>query len=253
LLKPVIKFCLKRSIKFQEFTECAKQLFCELSQSEFAESSEKLSASRVSVITGLSRREVTRFSSTGKGESKLNQPNFIAKVISEWGSKRFKSSSSKTRILSCEGKSSEFAKLVSSISQDLNPYTVLNELERTGCIERVGNKVKLKTDHYISKGKTLEGYELLGKDLDNLIQGVEQNILALYKTPNLHLRTFYDNISPDDIEHIKKWLLAEGDNFHRRAREFLEKFDRGSHHDKNENPIQVSLTAFSFINPTNIN
>lgn len=250
LLRPIVRFCLRRSIKYPEFVECAKQLFCQLAQQECCSDSQAASVSKVSIITGLNRREVTRLKSSETVEA--GQPSLIAKIIGRWQSKAYRNVGGRTKSLSCDGKISEFAALVSSVSRDLNPYTVLFELERTGCVKRSGNKVKLTASQYIPKGKTLEGYQLLSEDLDLMIQGVEENILDNQDLENLHLRTFYDNISPHDVTTIKRWLLVEGKAFHRRARAYISQFDRDeSSGDTVSDAMHVSVGAFSFVGPRN--
>lgn len=250
LLRPIVRFCLRRSIKYSEFVECAKQLFCHLAQEECCSDDQEPSVSKISIITGINRREVTRLKNSevvGGGQS-----NLIAKIIGKWQSKPYRNVRGRIKSLNCDSKTSEFATLVNSVSRDLNPYTVLFELERTGCVSRSGNKVKLAANQYIPKGKALEGYQLLSEDLDLLLEGVEENILEAHDLENLHLRTFYDNISPKDVTTIKRWLLAEGKAFHRRARAFISQFDRDeSSCNPTSDAMQVSVGTFSFVKPNN--
>ncbi len=66
---------------------------------------------------------------------------------------------------------------------------------------------------------------------------------------NLHLRTDFDNIYTSEIIPIRRWLIAEGKAFHKRAREFLSRFDKDLNEDVDETRKaggKIVLTSFSF-------
>src|SRR5262249_3153550 len=91
-------------------------------------------------------------------------------------------------------------------------------------------------------------FELLSKDGESLISAAEENIFRRHSIPNLYIRTEYDNIYASDIPKIRKWLLKEGALFHKRAREFMNRFDRDIN-PRLEKIVKasasISLTSFS--------
>lgn len=127
-------------------------------------------------------------------------------------------------VLKLDGMESPFIQLIQSISTELNPYTVLFELERVGVVKRTSHGIKLLKSVYLTKDK-IEGYQFLSEDTDDLIQAVQENLEDQNNNPNLHLKTEYDNIPSTCIPQIKNWLLKEGSLFHKKARNFLSSFD----------------------------
>ena len=133
------------------------------------------------------------------------------------------------------------------MNKDVNHATLLFELERLGVLKRVASGAKLiRGVNYVNKtpGK---GIELLARDNDTLVQAVEENLFEAQETRNLHLRTEYDNIFREDIPKIREWLFSQGALFHKRAREYLSKFDKDINpRSEKEGGGTVVISAFSW-------
>jgi len=139
--------------------------------------------------------------------------------------RKYRSKSGRVRALSVLGNESEFAELVRSVSQDLNPYSVLAELDSARLIERKDDTVALVSQVYIPAGDIKRGFQLAASDIDDLVVSVEENIAHSDSPPNLHIKTSYDNIRQDAIPEIRKWCIEKGEKLHREAREYFSKFD----------------------------
>ncbi len=140
LIRPLARFCFKHNIRIQEFEEVAKLSFLDVAEEEIKLKNESVSQSRLSVITGLHRRDVNRLY-VQDSEPKLSH-NLLTRVIGQWRGSYSHKNGHPMR-LSLEGRPSEFMDLVWSISKDANPYAVMFELERSGLVKRVEDKVEL--------------------------------------------------------------------------------------------------------------
>ena len=252
VVRPVARFCLRHSIKLQELIEICKSAFIQAASEELLRRGGDMSVSRISVMTGVHRPDVMRLT---RSEAPLKtSPNLISRVIGQWQhDSRFRTKSGKPRTLTCEGLGSEFVQLIRSVSGDLNPYTVLFELERIAAVERTRHGLRLKARMYISKGDAQQGFDLLSHDMNDLVLCVEENVLARDTTPNLHIKTEYDNIVPEALTEIRAWLVKEGATFQRRVREYLAAFDRdvNSSLEGKGASIRVCLGTFSRVEHLN--
>ena len=249
LLRPIARMCLRHSIGFREFSNISKAALLVAAKEELESRGISPSASRLSVMTGLQRRDIAEIGRTQTNPLLEQQASICNRVIGQWLSdRRFIDRNKDPRLLSVAGKKSEFAKLLRVVSTDLNHYAVLFELERIGAVERVGNKVRLVTDAYVARADAANGYYLLSQDASSLISAVEENLLGSNEIPNLHAKTCYDNIDPKDIPHIRKWLIRFGHRVHSQARKFLAAYDRdiNSSHLTNSARSKVTLATFSF-------
>jgi hypothetical protein len=225
MLRPVMKFCLRHSIRIQDVLESCKVVMLQLAEEQMEAGAAKTSLSRLSVMTGIHRRDVMRIHKEGLPK---NQPfNFITKIIGQWQSDReFTTTNGRARTLSYKGNESEFAKLVGKVSRDLKPHTVLFELQRTGSVELRSSGVRLKRAVF-SPGKDLaDGARMMAAHTEQLMSAIEENLADTDAMPNFHLVTAYDDVVAEAAPHIREWILREGSKLHKRARDYLSQFDR---------------------------
>ncbi len=225
LLKPIARLCLERGVRLREFEQLFREVLVEEAQELIKASSNTVSASKVSVTTGLHRTEVARLI---RGEPREdNKHDVLTRVIGLWSqAKRYQDESGNPKLLTYEGTASQFAKLVESITKEGSHYPLLFELERLGFIEYKGNLVELKVVDYTPEPDMERACDLLSADVIDLAATIEGNIVNRKDGAHLHLRTVYDNISSVELPAIKKWLRERGAEFHAAMRAYLSKLDR---------------------------
>jgi hypothetical protein len=245
LARPALRYCLHHALGFHELLEAIKAEYVCLAQEAALNSQKRVTVSQLSVMTGLNRREVTRLCSDAA--SKTPRVCLAARVLSLWEQDaRFCSGVGKPRVLSLSEPGPRFQDLVASVSKDVNPASVLLELERTGAVSRVRSGVKLIEAYHSFHGEPGQIMDLLAADLETLTSAVEENAYADLEIRNLHLRTEYDNIFVADIPKIRRKLLELGSKLHRDVRTLLTKHDKDLQpHRQDEAGMKVSLGTFS--------
>lgn len=231
LLSHVVRFCFRHSFKFQDLVERIKVIFLRIATEELEKKAEKVTVSRLSLITGMQRRDVTKFKAgpaivdTDKG--------LIPKVLGQWQTnRRFLTKEGHPKILEL-GAKSEFSELVRSVSQDLRPASVLFELERIGAVKKVPGGAQLQVESYVPKGDVITGLNIFRRDLEDFTVAVEENLFTNPKLPNHHLRAEYDKVRATAVEALKAWFLKEGHAFQVRVRNQIAEHDQDSNPDPN--------------------
>lgn len=250
ILRPVVRFCLRQAYPIQTLYQIAKIVFLEEAERELRKSTEKINLSRLSVLSGLQRKEL-RTLAREKTTTPPEPLGLLARVIGQWQQDlRFKTKSGEARVLTYRGEQSDFVQLVRSVTTSEHPSTVLFELERVRAIEKTSKGVRLLRRGKGFKQDPEKGFYLLSEDLDTLIKSVEENLTTDKVVPNLHLHTEYDNIFETDLPAVREWLLEQGKTFHKQAREFVAKFDKDINPGRKEEKAgaRVVLTAFSHTN-----
>ena len=224
LLKPAARYCISNSMTLQDIFLIAKEVLVEVAEDEMRQQSKKINISRLSVMTGVHRRDVMRIYNDGE---RLDESiSLVSRVVSQWeNDRRFKGKNGRPKVLSLKGDRSQFRKLVNSVSQDLNPGTVLFELERSGMVEKTDKGLKLKSVTHVQRGGE-EGFKLLARDNEDLVLSVSENVEEQPSPLNLHARTEFTNLYVDDVPKVRKWLLKEGTAFHKKVRNYLAKYDK---------------------------
>lgn len=228
LARPLVRLCIRHGIKLGELFDVVKRVYVVEAERFLQRKEESVSTSRITLMTGVHRTDVAQIRSEKKFAPR--ERHTASDVISQWRyDPRFSTKPGSPRPLGIEGKDSEFAELVRSVSHSVSPYTVSFELERLGMISKTKDgKVKLTTRVFVPKGDSSAILNMLAEDMDDLIVAVEENAFAKSEDllPNHHLKTEYHNLPDQALIEIKQWCMKEGSAFHERARNFLSRFDR---------------------------
>ena len=227
LLRPALRYCIRNSLGIKELLDAAKNSLVSLAAEEIETGGYKVTASRIMVMTGMHRRDVK--SILKDGIEKDTTPHYLQRILSQWEQdERFLSKKGTPKVLTFKSKDSEFTALVHQVRKDLGPNAVLLELERIGAVERSKQGLRMLQSVRYTTTSPEQGMELLTRDVDTLCRAVEENLFDMPDRDirNLHLRTSYNNIYEEDIPAIRKWILKQGQDFHKKARQYLANFDQ---------------------------
>lgn len=143
-LRPVASFCLRAGIGYKEFAEVTKRAFVAVASEEYGIRSRPTNISRVAVLTGLTRKEVSRIRLSLESNSLkfdlLRSP--VNKVMENWHSDPDFHDGNGPMWLAYEGESPSFLELVRRYGGDIPPKALLKELERGGAIETRDGRVR---------------------------------------------------------------------------------------------------------------
>lgn len=256
MLKPLVRFMLAGAHSIQDFTEVLKKVYLDVAKEQIQKDGLTVNASRLVMATGIHRIEVNRLLME-EGPKPKPESNMLFRIIGLWQQgKAYRDKNGQPKILTYKGKNSQFARLLRSISLYLTPGTVQIELERIGAIEVTDKGLKLIADfERYNASENAAKFNLIATDVDLLISCIQENLSRPKqdRSPdeigNLHLRTDYDNIYLERLPEIRAWLMQEGKEFHRRARDYLSQFDKDINEDSAEAGGRVVLHAFSLTTP----
>lgn len=209
ILTPLVKLLLRYGITYAAFSEMSKKIFYEVAKNEFSIAGKKQTHSRISTITGLSRKEVARIESLPEKTNELNTMgiNRAARVISGWvKDSDFLTVDGEPTDLPFEGGTNSFSHLVKRYSGDITARTIADELSRVDAITTTGNGlIKLNKRAYVASASDQEKLTILGADVCDLIKTIDHNI----EYPDqLHFqrKVSYNYIPSEKITQLKQEL-----------------------------------------------
>jgi len=233
LIRPLVRLLLRNGIPYRTFSDIAKSVYVDVATKEFGIPGRKQSKSRVSVITGLSRKEVLRVARLPSPDNlgAVERYNRASRVMAGWvRDPRFNPGSGKPLELPFDGDAICFRELVRRYSGDAPARAVLDELLRVGTVERTQDgKIRLLERSYIPKTGEIEKIGILGVDTADLIATIEHNI---HRSDDLFFqrKVCYDNLPSEALPGLKK-MAGE------RSQALLENLDRWmSERDRDVNP-----------------
>jgi hypothetical protein len=198
ILRPLVQILLKNGISYGTFSDIAKWVYVETASEEFGIKSRKPSISRISVLTGLSRKEVKRVKELPvPGDAEYAERyNRAARVIAAWRREaEFSTPEGKPMELPIIGEGPTFAELVKKFSGDLPHRAILDELVNAGMVEKAAdNCVRLLNRSYIPAKDQGMKLHILGTDVSDLISTIAHNLEADEPQRFFQRKVSYDNL-----------------------------------------------------------
>ncbi len=222
LLRPLVRICLRNGLPYGAFADLAKRVYVEVAAAEFGLPGRKQSVSRISVITGLSRKEVSRVRALQAPDdaAAVARYNRAARVISGWiRDPDFTEPAGGPARLPFEGEGATFTTLVRRFSGDVPPRAILDELIRVGAAELLDDDtVRLLARAYLPATGEVEKLAILGSDCADLIATIDHNLQAPPEAALLQRKVVYDNLPTEVLAQLRP-LVA------RRSQALLEELD----------------------------
>lgn len=233
LLRPLVRILLRHGIPCDVLSAVARQVYVRVAAAEFMLPGRKQSTSRVSILTGLTRKEVRRILTTADVEDQeaTDHYNRAARVITGWvRDKEFHDKAGAPLALPVEGKKASFGELVRRYSGDLLVRAMLDELLRVGAVRRTKDgRIRLQARFYVPEQSETEKLHILGTDTADLIATIAHN-LSRQSAPRYQRKVMYDNVPVEAAQEFQR-LSAD------QAQAFLEHIDRWlSRRDRDVNP-----------------
>jgi hypothetical protein len=212
ILRPVVRILLRNGIPFAAFAEMARRVYVEVAEKEFSLPGRRQTVSRISTLTGLTRKDVARIQAEETPAAPAERFHRPARVIGGWvRERRYHDKRGRPADLPMEGESRSFSALVREFSGDIPPRAIADELARVGAIEiREDGAVRLLTRAYIPRGDQAEKIEILGSDVADLIRTIDHNLTCAPGEAYFQRRVSYDNIPQELLPALARTLAQKG-------------------------------------------
>ncbi len=223
LFRPLVRVLLRNGVSYRTFADFAKWVYVDVATKEFGIEGRKQSTSRVSVITGLSRKEVKRVRELPRPDdtASVERYNRAARVIAAWRREsNFQDAEGNAAPLLLDGPGATFSELVKRFSGDVPVRAILDELIRIGAVERLEDgRVGLLVRAYVPESSEADKLHILGTDVGYLISTIDHNLQADPMGPLFQRKVAYDNLPDEALPEFRE-LSAK------RAQALLEILDR---------------------------
>ena len=203
LLRPLVRLLVARGITFPALTDLLRELYVNVADYDFALTGKEQTDSRVSLLTGIHRKEVRRLRGAGAPVSAV--PAVVSRtsrIIARWiADPTFTDPQGQPLKLprTAEGGAPSFESLVAGVTRDLRPRAVLDEwLDRGLAFTDPQDRIVLAEAAYVPRGDGAEGPQLyyFGRNLHDHIAAAVANIVG--DAPRfLERAVHYDGLSED--------------------------------------------------------
>jgi len=218
ILRPLAEIALKCGITYREFADLSKSTFVESATEAFGIRGRPTNVSRVSILTGISRKEIKRQRDLLNSEDirPKDKSTDATRVLSAWHQDiAYLNKESAPRELPEHGDSSSFQALCAQYGGDVPYTTMLKELLKTQAIERTEeNKLRPLLRYYQPAAHDEELLLVAGSRIRDHLETVSNNVFPTTGgAPRFGGFAINDRVPADAVPEFKKFLDIRGQAF----------------------------------------
>ena len=210
LLAPLAKLAVAHGLPFAVVEELFKRAYVDAARAQLSDPAGQRDISRVSIATGLNRREVTRLSHEREvGAATRRSP--ATELFTRWrGDRKLRNKRGQPMPLPRQGKAPSFEALAHSVTRDVHPRSLLEELCRLGLakLSADGETVRLVREAFVPRGDASRMFGFLGSNVGDHLSGAVANVLA-DTSPHLEQALFADELSAESMRVVHDLVAAQ--------------------------------------------
>lgn len=231
LLEPLAGLLLHHGVPHAAFAEWAKFAFIQAAEAQGGVAGRKVSASRLSIVTGLTRKDVARIRATSapRAAEESARNHRAARVVNGWTTDAaYQDGDGEPLVLPFDAGEPSFSSLVRQFGGDVPPRAVLDELARVGTVEvSDADRATLKERAYVPRRSEAQILDVLATDVGGLIDTIGHN-LEEPDDPKFQRRVYYDNVPEEALSEIKALASKHGQALLEKLNTLMAKHDRDS-------------------------
>lgn len=208
VLRPLVRLMLSSGVTYPLVAEMLKGVFVEVADREFRLDERRPTDSRVSLITGVHRKDVRRLRDTDPCSDGAvpDTLSFGAQLVASWlGNERFLDEEGHAlplRRTRGDGKEASFEELVASHSTDSRPRVVLDEWMRLGIVKIDDqDRVSLNTEAFVPTAGLEEKLHFFANHLHDHAAAATDNLLGS-RSAQLERGVMYEGLTEASIAKL---------------------------------------------------
>jgi len=201
LLRPLVRLCISSGMTFPALAQLLRELFVNVAEQDFALQGKEQTDSRVSLLTGINRKEVARL--RGAGAPVNETPATLSRtsaIIARWlAAPEFTSAKGDPLPLprTASDDAPSFELLVTSVTKDVRPRAVLDEwLDRKLVTINGDDEIVLVEAAFVPHGDDDRKWHYLGRNLHDHIAAAAMNVSS-QTPPFMERAVHYNGLSPE--------------------------------------------------------
>lgn len=252
LLRPIALVLLRGGMTWKEFADLSKSVFVSVATDEFGIRGRPTNVSRVSILTGISRKEVKRQRDLLAAEDAplSTKTTDATRLLSGWyQDPRFSDQDGNPMPLPVNGSDNSFEALFRDYGGDTPEQTLVKELQKGGSITRDDRGRFIALRRYHMPADLDDGYvRFFGTNMHDHARTLANNLQADRAYPLLEGFAVDDRVHPDAAEEFRAYLDKRGE-------ELLEEIDnwltehRITDDDVSTKPVRLGLGIYAIEGP----
>ncbi|MEP7299033.1 MAG: DUF6502 family protein [Burkholderiales bacterium] len=206
LMGPVARLAIAQGLSFAAMEEMLKTAFVDAARAAHTGLPAHRLVSRISTATGINRREVSRITQA-EGTAPVVRDSPATRLFTKWiADPALRLRGGALRALPRSGPAPSFEALAQSVTRDVHPRSLLDELCRLGLARLDGETVHVVRESVVPGSDSTRMLDLLGNNVGDHLRAAVANVLS--REP-LHLeQAIFAELSVSSMERIDLLMRA---------------------------------------------
>ncbi len=197
ILRPLARLAISKGWLFPLVEQRLRHAYIEAAKSV---SEGEATDSKISIMTGLQRRDIARLRRETVPPANQRQP--LAEIIALW----WDDPAYDPEGIPMQGAGANFTTLARSVRQDVHPRTFLDILIENGAVSESGEKVRLNARSYQPLSGSEDQLAYLAANVGDHLAAAVSNVVGA--AGNYDMSVHYESLSAEAIEHLKTHYRA---------------------------------------------
>lgn len=258
LALPIARLAVARGLHFATLEDMLKLAFVRAATEALQEANPGVQphrmVSRISATTGIHRREVGRLQSLEQAPAPSTRPSVATALFSRWiTDPTYRTDDGLPLRLPRQGDAPSFEHLAHSVTRDVHPRTLLDELCRLEMAvwDEASDTVSLSQQAFVPKGDTSRMLGFLGANVGDHLQAAVSNVIASGTTPpHFEQAVFSDELSEQSLLAIKDLMRQQWQTLVTRMIPLMEKLIEEDRLAGRPQVNRVRVGLYSYSEPT---
>ena len=212
LTASVARLGVARGLPYAAVEEMLRLAFVQAAARAHPGLPEHRKVSRISTTTGLNRREVTRLVNQQERGAAPRSRSLASEVFTHWRTQPpFCDALGQPRLLPRHGPAPSFETLAQTITRDVHPRSLLDELCRLGLAQwdEVVDTVTLVRETFVARGDVARQLGFLGDNVGDHLRAAVDNVLGGDDRLHFEQAVFADGLTADSIASVRPAISAQ--------------------------------------------
>lgn len=251
LLVPLARLCLANGISFVIAEEFLKRAFVREADALQPGAPEYGKVSRISTATGINRREVTRLTKLEVPARATKQP-VASEILARWTTDHaYRNLNGEPTALNRLGPAPSFEALAQSITRDVHPRSLLDEMIRLDLVNHDENLdlVSLSRTDFVPRSDFRQMLNFLGNNVGDHLNAAVANVLH-EGSSHLEQAVFADELSTESLEALRPLVMAHWNTLHEKMVPALTSLIEADKHAGRTQDQRVRIGLYTFTDTT---
>ena len=252
LLLPLARLAVSQGVPFSVAEAALKQAFVGAARDALVGAGlpEHRLVSRISTTTGLNRREVTRLTQSEPSQHKPVAVSSAGEVFTRWVTdKSLRTRQGKAKALARVGPAPSFEALARSVTQDVHPRSLLDELCRLGIaqLHPESDTVSLLRDAFVPGDDQQHMLAFLADNVGDHLNGAVSNVIGQGEPPHFDQAVFADELSSESMALVRQFVSSQWQRLLNEAVPLLEQCIENDRQAERPQDQRVRIGLYSYV------